>query len=69
METHASRGQGQALRPRPRRGGQRAPKGVPRSRRGAEVGRLDMRACQLEGSLGQRVMGVTTMPTPGTATR
>ena len=25
--------------------------------------------CQLEGSSGQRVTGVTIMPTPGTATR
>jgi hypothetical protein len=63
------RGQGQALRPRPRRGGQHAPKRTFRSRREGEVGRLDMRACQLEGSSGQRVTGVTTMPTPGTATR
>jgi hypothetical protein len=37
--------------------------------REGEVGRLDMGACQLEGSSGQRVTGVTTMPTPGTATR
>jgi hypothetical protein len=63
------RGQGQALRPRPRRGGQHAPKRTSRSRREAKVGRLDMGACQLEGSSGQRVTGVTTMPTPGTATK
>ena len=51
----SDRGQGQALQSRPRRGGQHAPKGTPGSRREAEVGQLDMGACQLEDSSGQRV--------------
>lgn len=35
----------------------------------SKVGQSDMGACQLGDSSGQRVTGVTTMPTPGTATR
>ena len=37
--------------------------------RKVEVRRLLVGVCQLEASSGQRLAGVTTMPTPGTGTR